>query len=149
VLHELFETYNRPETFNHRHIRIADGCEDVVFESDLSLVQRVLGNMVKNAMEAAVPGETVTLGCNREPEGVSFRVHNPTYMPKEVRLQVFKRSFSTKGAGRGLGTYSMKFLSENYLGGKISFTSTETEGTTFRVTYPVKFAGKKQAAGRS
>jgi signal transduction histidine kinase len=55
-------------------------------------------------------------------------------MPREVQLQLFKRSFTTKGTGRGLGTYSMKLLTERYLKGRIAFTSSETDGTTFTVT---------------
>jgi sensor histidine kinase regulating citrate/malate metabolism len=52
-------------------------------------------------------------------------------MPPEVQLQIFQRSFSTKGKGRGVGTYSMKLLTERYLGGKLAFTSAAGEGTTF------------------
>ncbi|MBM3132840.1 MAG: ATP-binding protein, partial [Chloroflexi bacterium] len=68
--------------------------------------------------------------------GVRFWVHNPTFMPREAQLQVFNRSFSTKGQGRGLGTYSMKLLTERYLKGKIGFDSSETGGTTFWAWYP-------------
>ena len=64
----------------------------------------------------------------------TFTVHNPEVMPKEVQLQVFQRSFSTKGeAGRGIGTYSMKLFGERYLGGKVAFVSSSSEGTTFRL----------------
>ena len=68
---------------------------------------------------------------------VEFSVHNPNPMPRNVQLQVFQRSFSTKGSGRGLGTYSMKLLSERYLGGRVSFESNEESGTVFRARYPV------------
>ncbi|MCC6352468.1 MAG: ATP-binding protein, partial [Verrucomicrobiae bacterium] len=63
-------------------------------------------------------------------------VHNTGHMPRHVQLQLFKRSFSTKGEGRGLGTYSMKLLGEHYLRGTVDFTSTPESGTTFRVTFP-------------
>jgi signal transduction histidine kinase len=53
---------------------------------------------------------------------------------------MFQRSFSTKGAGRGLGSYSVKLLSERYLNGKVSFTSSEDEGTTFIARYPAAAA---------
>jgi hypothetical protein len=60
-------------------------------------------------------------------------------MPELVRLQVFRRSFSTKPpAGRGIGTYSAKLITERYLGGSLSFTSSEEEGTTFTVTLPAR-----------
>lgn len=58
-------------------------------------------------------------------------------MPKDVQYQVFQRSFSTKGHNRGLGTYSMKLITEKYLGGKIGFVSNETEGTKFFIKLPV------------
>jgi len=57
-------------------------------------------------------------------------------MPRAVQLQVFRRSFSTKGAGRGLGTWSMKLLS-GYLQGEVGFVSTEDAGTTFWLQLPV------------
>lgn len=42
---------------------------------------------------------------------------------KLVHLQIFKRSFSTKRKGRGLGTYSMKLIGKDYLKGYIRFIS--------------------------
>ena len=51
-------------------------------------------------------------------------------------MQFFQRSFSTKSSGRGLGTYIMKLLSERYLDGKVSFASTEDDGTTFYASFP-------------
>jgi sensor histidine kinase regulating citrate/malate metabolism len=58
-------------------------------------------------------------------------------MPREVQLQVFQRSFSTKArSGRGIGTYSIKLFVERYLKGTVGFTSDEPGGTTFTVTLP-------------
>lgn len=103
--------------------------------TDRRLLGRVLGNLVKNALEATLPGGTVTLACADLGPEVQFSVHNPGVMPPEVQLQVFQRSFSTKeGTGRGIGLYSAKLFGERYLGGKIDFVSREPEGTTFRVT---------------
>ncbi len=72
---------------------------------------------------------------------VWFEVHNPAYMPRDIQLQVFQRSFSTKGEGRGLGTYSIKLLTERYLCGTVSFKSSPEEGTVFRVEYPARVCG--------
>ena len=57
-------------------------------------------------------------------------------MPRSIQLQVFQRSFSTKGAGRGIGTYSIKLLTERYLGGKVSFVSEDGIGTRFSCHLP-------------
>ena len=53
-------------------------------------------------------------------------------------MKIFQRSFSTKGEGRGLGTYSMKLLTERYLGGRVSFTTSADEGTIFKVALPIR-----------
>jgi signal transduction histidine kinase len=143
VLTDVFDAYNRPDILDERGLAIAATSAAVAFESDPTLIRRVLGNMVKNGIEGSIPGERVTMGCRAEGELVAFWVQNPTYMPEKVRLQVFNRSFSTKGTSRGLGTYSMKFLTERYLGGEISFTSSEEAGTTFTARYPSKFSGSR------
>jgi len=104
--------------------------------TDPSLMSRVLSNLIKNAFEAARPGDVVTIRCKSDQSCARFEVHNPKVMPEYVRLQVFSRSFSTKGAGRGVGTYSARLLTENYLGGRIGFVSAEGEGTTFWVEIP-------------
>jgi sensor histidine kinase regulating citrate/malate metabolism len=64
-------------------------------------------------------------------------VYNKTYIPEEIQMQIFQRSFSSKGADRGLGTYSIKLLTERYLEGKVYFTSSEKEGTKFFIELPV------------
>jgi signal transduction histidine kinase len=118
-------------------IRIDPSSSRTTFKSDHVLLRRVIGNLVKNAVEASRDGDVVTVGCFSGSGTVEFRIHNPAVMPEEVQLQVFQRSFSTKGSGRGLGTYSAKLLTERYLEGRISFTSSPDEGTLFRVLCPV------------
>jgi len=50
---------------------------------------------------------------------------------------LFQRSFSSKGSGRGLGTYSMKLFGEKYLDGEVSFESDRIKGTTFTISLPL------------
>ena len=97
-----------------------------------------VGQYAQECIEAAAPGETVTLGCRHGTGQVELWVHNPGEIPEAVRLQIFQRSFSTKGAGRGLGTYSIKLLGERYLGGRVGFTTSAAKGTTFRIRLPVE-----------
>ncbi len=136
LLEEIAQAH-RIDTLQGRRIRIAEDSSDILFQTDKRLLNRVLRNMVKNALEASASGETVTIGCRLDGEEVLFWVHNRTYMPENVRLQIYSRSFSTKGAGRGVGTYAMRLLSERFLGGRLAFTSTEAEGTTFYASYPL------------
>ncbi|TVM34094.1 PAS domain-containing sensor histidine kinase [Oceanidesulfovibrio marinus] len=121
-----------------KEIRLDEDSAVVSMITDDSLVRRVLVNMLKNALEAEPGGNTVTMGCTYDEaaEAVVFRVHNPTAMSSDVKLQIFQRSFSTKGLDRGIGTYSIKLLAERYLGGTVWFTSTPGEGTTFYARWP-------------
>jgi hypothetical protein len=136
IMNAVIEASRRLEVAEGRQIVLPPTVADVAFPSDKSLLIRVLGNLIKNALEATRPGETVTVGCEAKPKNVDFWVHNQGVMPRDVQLQVFQRSFSTKGVGRGLGTYSVKLLTEQYLRGHASFTSGDKSGTTFRVSYP-------------
>lgn len=114
-----------------------------MIRADHTLARRVLVNMLKNALEASPRGSEVLLSAGDEPDGlVRLSVHNPGFMPREVQLQMFQRSFSTKGADRGLGTYSMKLFTEKYLEGRLTFTSTEAGGTTFSVALPASSLGR-------
>lgn len=110
--------------------------EPAYLATDPLVARRVLLNAVKNAVEAAAPGETVKIGVSEDPATVSITVWNPQVMAEGTRHQIFQRSFSTKGPGRGLGTYSMRLLMENYLDGSVDFTSEPSAGTTFTLTFP-------------
>jgi signal transduction histidine kinase len=138
LLHAVADTYRLHPLAEGRSIRIMPTETPVALVSDPTLLRRVLRNMLKNALEATGPGGTVTLGCRPNGDKVEFWVHNPTVMPADVQLQIFQRSFTTKGIGRGLGTYSMKLLSERYLKGQVTFESSAAEGTTFRALYPLE-----------
>jgi len=119
-----------------RQIVVESATAAFEFEVDATLLRRVLVNIAKNALEASRPGQTVTLAARRGGDRVTFTVHNSGVIPAEVQHQLFQRSFSTKGDGRGLGTYSVRLLTEQYLQGNVSFTSTEHDGTLFSVDLP-------------
>jgi signal transduction histidine kinase len=114
--------------------------------TDASLLVRVLTNMIKNALEAIFDGETVRVRFERQGGDPVFLVHNPGAVPPEVAMRIFQRSFSTKkGKGRGIGTYSMKLFGEKFLGGKVSFQTSEKGGTIFSIRLPA--AGPPEVPG--
>jgi signal transduction histidine kinase len=134
ILDDVYYLYVNHPVANKKELNVLYEKENVSFDSDPLLIRRVLNNMVKNALEAVDEGETVTMTSKTENGTITFSVHNPGVIPKDAQLQIFLRSFSTKGTGRGLGTYSMKLLTERYLKGKIDFTTSVEEGTTFSLT---------------
>jgi len=112
---------------------------NVDFETDKILFQRVIINLLKNALEATEVTGTVLAGIENNEDKVAFWVKNDQVMPEDAQKQLFQRSFSTKGSGRGIGTYSIRLITENYLKGKVSFISNETEGTVFSIELSKKF----------
>lgn len=104
--------------------------------TDARVLKRVIGNMLRNALEATPPDMEVRMWCTETAENVCIYVHNPGTFDDAVRYRIFTRSFSTKAKGRGLGTYSMRLLTEKYLKGCVDFRSTEAEGTLFYCELP-------------
>ncbi|MCC6590580.1 MAG: HAMP domain-containing histidine kinase [Bryobacterales bacterium] len=135
LLHTLAGGLSRHEVAHGKDILV--NCpEGAMVHSDATLLGRVLGNLVKNGLEAIREGQAVTMTFTATPTP-TFQVHNPGSIPDAVQSQIFKRSFSTKAAsGRGIGTYSVKLLTERYLSGAVTFQSTIQDGTTFVVTVP-------------
>lgn len=136
MIQAAMDLYRGHEVAEGKTIQRDEDAARMILTTSKTLLQRTLGNMLKNALEASRAGEVVTIGCEDVSGETCFWVHNPAVMATEVQPQIFNRSFSTKGSGRGLGTYSIKLLGEKYLGGKVSFTSQEGEGTTFRIHLP-------------
>lgn len=121
------------EAGRNKQIMISDKSEHIVFETDRVLFQRVIINLLKNSLEATQEGGSITAGIEDNGTKIRFWVKNDGVIPHDIQMQLFQRSFSTKGNNRGIGTYSIKLLTENYLKGKVSFISNETEGTVFSV----------------
>ena len=114
---------------------------DGEFATDRSLLTRVIGNMLRNALEATESGRKVTLSCCDCGSAVRMAVHNEEVMADDVQRQVFLRSFSTKAAiGRGIGTHSMKLIGERYLLGRVDFDSVDDKGTTFWIELPKQYS---------
>ena len=119
-----------------KEIIIDSDSDNMEIKSDRTLIGRILNNMVKNALEAIPSGDQIILGVEKKDNSARFWVHNSGYIPKKIQLQIFNRSFSTKGRGRGLGTYSMKLLS-NLIDGNVFFETSKEKGTTFFAEFPI------------
>ena len=120
-----------------RHLVIAPDATARTFSSDARIIQRIMVNMIKNALEATPPGETVTIGCDAPQGKVILWVHNPTALPEETQMRIFEKGYSTKGEGRGFGTYSMRLFARQCLGADVTFTSCGNTGTRFELVVPV------------
>jgi K+-sensing histidine kinase KdpD len=106
--------------------------------SDASLLERVLTNMVTNGFEASDIGQVVKLTATSDESNITFSVWNSAFMDQTVASRVFQRFFTTKkGLGRGQGTYAIKLIGERLLRGKVQLTTSRDAGTTFSLTLPI------------
>lgn len=136
IMNRVIRQFHSDNIAKGKELLLNNESEKFNFNSDAVLLRRVLINLVKNALEAIAEGGTVTLSSFVEGDSVYFTVHNAIVIPEDIQRQIFTRSFSTKGSGRGLGTYSIKLITEKYLHGNVSFISTTETGTIFTLRYP-------------
>lgn len=137
LLQQVYGVYSKHPVSRNKSLKLDPHTVSINIQSDKTLLKRVLGNLVKNALEASKTGDVVTLGALKVKGEITYWVHNPAFIPRNIQLQIFQRSFSTKGSGRGLGTYSINLLTTKYLGGRVTFVSDENTGTIFRIILPV------------
>lgn len=118
----------------------------VVIPQDLS---RAVLNVMNNACYA-VWHKSQTSTADYKPEiSISVAIEdnhlvisiadNGEGMSDEVKQRLFENFFTTKpiGHGTGLGMSITRDIIENKHGGKMTFTSTLGEGTTFTFTIPI------------
>ncbi len=131
LLNELVDSYRHSPLALSRKIILDCAEQEAVIKTDRVIFWRIISNFLKNALEASEENDTVTVNFKVSGGKSITSVHNSQVMPENVRLQVFQRSFTTKGKGRGLGTYSAMLFGERYLKGYVGFESKEGQGTTF------------------
>jgi signal transduction histidine kinase len=102
-----------------------------------------LANLVSNAIDACrfdrrERAHVVTVTSREVDDTIVYEVADDGQgMDYEISKQVFSKFFTTKGSdrGTGLGLLTTKKIVHQH-GGKISFTSTEGQGSTFRIELP-------------
>ena len=106
-----------------------------VYGEEQSL-ERMLSNLVENAIDASPSGGEITIRIQQGGDWVRFDVHNMGVIPEEVRDRFFERYVTSgKRRGTGLGTYSAWLIVRTH-GGRIFFTTDEQEGTHVTADIP-------------
>ena len=137
VVQELKDLASTHPAAAAKRLTVEEPLPDVSLFADLYLLFRVLSNMVINAFEATDDDGEIRLRVNMDGEAVVFSVWNQVEIPRSTALRIFQRYFSTKREpGRGMGTFSMKLIGEKLLNGKVSFTTSEKDGTVFSFSLP-------------
>ncbi len=99
---------------------------------------RVFNNLIKNSIQAMVPGQKGIIEITLEDQGdeclITF-TDNGQGIPADQQPRIFSPNFTTKSAGMGLGLAMVKSIIDN-ADGNIRFDSVEGQGTTFHIILP-------------
>jgi signal transduction histidine kinase len=101
-------------------------------------LDRVLGHLVQNAIEATPSEGRVTVQLLRQNGSAVVAISDTGCGMSEqfISSRLFKPFESTKTTGMGIGTYeAWQYIRE--IGGRIDVESTEAKGTVFRVVLPL------------
>ncbi len=112
--------------------------KEIIAKLDRTQLIRIITNLVKNAIQAISENENpkVDIELMDDNKNVIITVSDNGHGITEENIsKVFEPKFTTKTSGMGLGLAMIKNIIETYKG-SINFTSTEEEGTTFKVTLP-------------
>ena len=127
---------NRAETIGCE-LRMAPQLSDVTITTDRAILQRVLGNMIKMAMDASRRGDCITIGCGEEVGRCAFWAQIPRPLPEATLSGLFHGSCSQTMPRGKLSSYGMQLLNDRYLHGIISFTVSPEDGTRLLASYPL------------
>jgi putative PEP-CTERM system histidine kinase len=106
--------------------------------ADRERLERVVGHLIQNAIEATPKEGSVTIGLRQEGESVRIEITDTGEGMSEdfIRERLFKPFESTKSAGMGIGVFeSREYINE--LGGRLEVSSRPMSGTTFKVILPL------------
>jgi signal transduction histidine kinase len=107
-------------------------------EFDRTLLRQAVLNLVKNGLEAASQGGTLTLTTARVDETVEIAVTDSgAGISPEVGRRLFEQFFTTKPQGTGLGLSISRQIVEEH-GGKIRWSSAPGAGATFTMALPIR-----------
>lgn len=120
-------------------LEVRDGGLHVV--ADWHRLERVLGHLIVNAVEATPPDGKVALLLRRDGGSAVIELSDTGSGMSEqfVRERLFKPFDTTKAAGMGIGVFeSREYLGA--IGGRLDVSSKRGVGTTFRITLPLHVA---------
>lgn len=119
--------------------------EELVMAIDVSKFDRILLNLISNAIKFSTPGEAIMIGLVKKDERtVSISVKDEGIgIDQKKREEIFKkftqlnRNFNRIAEGTGLGLPIAKSLAELH-GGSITVESVLDEGSTFTIELPIR-----------
>lgn len=130
--------YMRGRASKQVTIDMKTDCESVMVNMNVPLLEWVIENLCKNAIDAMDGQGKIELEVSRDANKVYVDVTDTGKgMERSMYKKVFRPGFTTKKRGWGLGLSLTKRIVTEYHKGKIFVKSSEINvGTTFRIILP-------------
>ncbi len=124
-----------------QRINYPQDIDDYIIEFDEKILELVLSNLIHNAVKYSGENTIIDLQVVFENQTLTFKIIDQGIgIPEKEQQFIFKRYFRAENAlldqGTGIGLNIVKSHLEN-LGGGITFTSKEGQGSIFIVQIPV------------
>ena len=131
IIQDLLKKNGLPE-----NIEVSVRIETEKIVADSTFINRILYNLVNNAVQAMSKGGKLTIRTYKEGNDTLISVKDTGVgIPEAVKGKLFTPMFTTKSKGQGFGLAVIKRMTES-LGGTVSFESQEGKGTKFTVRLP-------------
>jgi len=134
ILSEIEDLYKSQAMENG--IKLSVNAESIQFEADSEYLKQAISNLVKNAIEASVPGGNVQIIAKSINNMISISVEdNGVGIPGDQLNRVFDLYYSTKNMGTGVGlALTHKIIADHH--GSIEVNSELDGGSKFEIILP-------------
>jgi signal transduction histidine kinase len=136
----ILSLVNLYKAYPNVQIDVLDLIEPSIIFSDKLQFNRLLTNLIKNAVEAGENGNSpisIQVGTKKEIDTVLIVVRDHSGgIPESLTEELFKPNFTTKTSGTGLGLAICKGIVEK-ANGTIWFDSRLGDGTSFYIRLPL------------
>ena len=134
IITKLFEKNHMPDNIE-LSVKVENSAEKI--STDFYYINRIMFNLINNAMQAMPNGGKLTVHAFRDPKDLVMTVKDTGVgIPIGLQGKLFTPMFTTKSKGQGFGLPVVKRMTES-LGGTVTFESQEGKGTTFTVRLPL------------
>jgi signal transduction histidine kinase len=119
-------------------VEYADACSFI--EGDYDRIRQLFVILLQNAVKYGIEGSTIDVRIEKKDGWVCVLVRDfGSVIPQEEWEQIFEKFYRASNHGEkdgsGLGLVVAKHIVERHAG-EISVTSSETDGTCFRMKFP-------------
>jgi heavy metal sensor kinase len=132
-----------------RQVTLAADCDnDVMVAGDEDLLQRMIRNLIENAIRYTASGTQICIHCRASGHEVRIEVRDRgAGVPSDSHERIFQRFFrvdparstteTALGSGAGLGLPIARWIAEAH-GGTVRLEKSDAEGSVFVATLPLR-----------